>query len=51
MKINRALTGEIKWGTGGERAATTWLKGRGDMEDREREGDEEEESVMNVRLR
>lgn len=51
MKINRALTGEIKWGKVGERALTIRLKGKGDMEDRERESDEEEESVMNVRLR
>lgn len=36
MKINRASTGEIKWGTGGERAVTIRLKGRGDMEDGEK---------------
>lgn len=37
MKIDTTLTGEIKWGTGREREVTIRLKGRGDMEDGERE--------------
>lgn len=43
MKINTALTGEIKWGTGGESTLTMRLRSRGDTEDGGEESDEEEE--------